>query len=78
MPCVECTAEEEPVSGDHVEIVVLVVVLAAAKVGEEPQRVVVVLGLNAKLQTDGRVDEVAAATSRMLPQRKVRAVIRCS
>ena len=55
--CVDRAVQEEPVGREHIEIEVLVVVLAAREVGQEAARVVVVARFDAELRVQGAVHE---------------------
>ena len=64
MPQVDRAVEEEPVACEHVEIVVLRVVLAAREVGEEADRVVHEAGV-----AHVAVEEGTPLSTRMSPDR---------
>ena len=56
--CVDCAVEEEPVSSEHVKVMVLAVVPATHEVGKEALRVIAVAQVDANLRQQGRVDHV--------------------
>ena len=64
---IDCAVQVEPVRCQHVEIMVLAVVLAARQIDEEAPRVVVIARVDAKLREHGVVDEVRVPQERRLP-----------
>ena len=59
--CIEHAVEKEPISSEHVEVVVLLVVLARVEVGKKAPEVLEVRGVGAKLRQDSREHEVGVA-----------------